>query len=151
MALLINLSGNVFVFDDFNVHHKDWLTNSSGTDRPGEHCYNFSIWNGLIQMVNFLTRILDCGFHSLALLDLFLSSDAIICSAIAVPPLWNSDHVAVSVSIDFRSTSKRDASFHCKACDYSCADWEGPCDYLRDVLWEDILELSVSAAGGKFF
>ena len=90
-------------------------------------------------MVNFLTRILDCGFHSLALLDLFLSSDAIICSAIDVPPLRNFDHVAVSVSIDFRSTSKRDASkrdasFHCKACDYSCADWEGPCDYLRDVL-----------------
>ena len=21
---------------DFNVHHKDWLTNSGGTDRPGE-------------------------------------------------------------------------------------------------------------------
>ena len=85
-------------------------------------------------MVNFLTQILDFDFHSLALLDLFLSSDAIICSAIDLPPLRNFDHVAVSVSIDFRSTSKRDASFHCKACDYSRADWEGPCDYLRDVL-----------------
>ena len=32
----INSSANVFVFGDFNVHHKDWLTYSSGTDRPGE-------------------------------------------------------------------------------------------------------------------
>ena len=26
----------VFVFGDFNLHHKDWVTDSSGTDRPGE-------------------------------------------------------------------------------------------------------------------
>ena len=29
---------NVFVFGDFNVHHKDWLTYSGATDRPGELC-----------------------------------------------------------------------------------------------------------------
>ena len=40
-VLSINLSGNVFVFQDLNVHHKDWLTYSGGTDRPGELCYNF--------------------------------------------------------------------------------------------------------------
>ena len=56
----INLSANVFVFGDFNVHHKDWLTYSGGTDRPGELCYNFSISNDLTQMVNFPTRIPDC-------------------------------------------------------------------------------------------
>ena len=39
----------VFVFGDFNDHHKDWLTYSSGTDRPGELCYNFSISNDLIR------------------------------------------------------------------------------------------------------
>ena len=39
--LLINPSANVFVFEDFNVHHKDWLTYSGGTARPGELCYNF--------------------------------------------------------------------------------------------------------------
>ena len=31
--------------------------------------------------------------HSPALLDLFLSSDASICSTMAFPPLGNSDHV----------------------------------------------------------
>ena len=40
-VLSINPSANVFVFGDFNVHHKDWLTYSSGTDQPGELCYNF--------------------------------------------------------------------------------------------------------------
>ena len=41
--LLINPSANVFVFGDFNTHHKDQLTYSGGTDRPGELCSNFSI------------------------------------------------------------------------------------------------------------
>ena len=44
---------------DFNVHHEDWFTYSSGTDRPGELCCNFSISNDLPQMVNFPTRIPD--------------------------------------------------------------------------------------------
>ena len=34
------------------------------------------------------------------LLDVFLSSDASICCTMAFPPLRNSDHVVVSVSID---------------------------------------------------
>ena len=33
--------------------------------------------------------------HSPALLDLFFSSDASICSTVALPPLGNSDHVVV--------------------------------------------------------
>ena len=32
-VLPINPSANVFVFGDFKVHHKDWLTYSGGTDR----------------------------------------------------------------------------------------------------------------------
>ena len=52
----------VFVFGDFNVHHKDWLTYSDGTDRSGEHCYNFSISNDLAQMVNFPPRKLEPYF-----------------------------------------------------------------------------------------
>ena len=32
-VLSINPSANVFVFGDFNVHHKDWLTYSGGTDK----------------------------------------------------------------------------------------------------------------------
>ena len=45
--LSINPSANIFVFGDFNVHHKDWLTYSSGTNWPRELCYSFSISNDL--------------------------------------------------------------------------------------------------------
>ena len=90
-------------------------------------------------MVNFPTQILDCDSHCPALLDLFLTSDASICSTTAFPPLGNSDHVVVSVSIDFPLNSQRDAQFHRIAYDYSCADWDGLCHHLRDVPWEDIL------------
>ena len=90
-----NPSANVFVFGDFNVHHKDCLTYSGGTDRPSELCYNFSISNDLPQMDNFPTRIPDCDSHSLALLDFFLSSDASICSTMAFPPLGYSNYIVV--------------------------------------------------------
>ena len=111
-VLSINPSANVFVFGDFNVHHKDWLAYSGGTDRSGELCYNVSISNDLMQMVNFPTRIPDCDSHSPAVLDFFISSYAGICSTIAFPLLGNSDHVIVSVSIDFPTNSQRYAPFH---------------------------------------
>ena len=84
-------------------------------------------------MVNFPTQVPDYDSYNPALLDLFLSSDASICSTIAFPPLVNSGHVAVSVSIDFPSNSKRDVPFHCIAYDYSCAGWDVLCNNLRDV------------------
>ena len=85
--LVINPSVNVFVFGDFNIHHKDCLTYSTGTDRPGELCYNFSISNNVTHIANFPTWIPDCDSHSPALLDLFISSGASICSTMAFPPL----------------------------------------------------------------
>ena len=89
-VLSINPSVNVFIFGDFNAHHKDWLTFSGGTDRSAELCYNFSISNDRTQIVNFPTRIPDCWSHSPALLDLFISCDASICSTMAFPPSGNS-------------------------------------------------------------
>ena len=53
------------------------------------------------------------------------------------------DHV-VSVSIDFSSNSKGDVLFPCIANDYFCADWDGLCDHLTDVPWEDIFKLGGS-------
>ena len=120
---------------------KDWLTYSGGTDRPGELCYSFSVSNDLAQMVSFLTRIPDCDSHNPALLDLFISSDTSICSTIAFPPLGNSDHVVVSVSIDFLINLKQDVPFHRLTYDYSRADWDGLRDHLRDVPRQDIFKL----------
>ena len=148
--LSINPSANIFVFGDFNVHQKDWLKYSIRIDRPGELCYNVSISNDLAQMVNVPTRIPDCDSHSPALLDLFLSSDASICSTMAFSPLGNSDHVAVSVSTDFPSNSQQDAPFHCIAYYYSRLDWDSLCDHLREVPWEDIFKPGASAAASEF-
>ena len=86
-------------------------------------------------LLGFLSLILTvCSFG-------FIPSDASICSTMAVPPLGNSDHVVVSVSNDFLSNSKRDGPFQCIAYNYSCADWEGLRNQLRDVPWEDMLSL----------
>ena len=68
----------------------------------------------------------------------------------AFPPLRNSGHVAVSVSIGFPLNSKPDGRFDCIAYDYSRADWDGLCDHLRDVPREDIFKLSASSAASEF-
>ena len=101
-------------------------------------------------MVNFPTGNPYCDCHSPALLDVFLSSDASIGSRMALPPLGNSDHVVVLVSIDFPTNSKRDARFHRISYDYSHAGW-GLRYHLRDVSWEDIFKLGASAAGSEFY
>ena len=68
----------------------------------------------------------------------------------AFPPLGNSDHAVVSVSIDFPINSKQDTPFHHVAYDYSRADRDGIRDHLRDVPWEDIFKLGASAAASEF-
>ena len=101
-------------------------------------------------MVNFPAWILECGCHSPALLNLFISSDTSIFFTMASPPLGNSDHDGISIFIDFPTNSKRDAPFHCIADDYYGADWDGLCNHLRDALWEDIYTVSPSAAASEF-
>ena len=40
--------------------------------------------------------------------------------------------------------------FHCIAYDCSRADWDGLCDHLRDVAWENNFKLGASAAASEF-
>ena len=68
----------------------------------------------------------------------------------AFPPLGNSNHVVVSVSIDFPINLKRDALFHRVACNYSSADWDGLHNHLGNVPWEDLFKLSASSAASEF-
>ena len=105
----------------------------------------------LLRWLTFLLRS-KTDSHSPALLYLFLSSDASICSTMAFPPLGNSDHVdhVDTVSIDFPSKSQQDPLFHHVAYDYTCADWDGLRDQLRDVPWENIFKLIASAAASEF-
>ena len=101
-------------------------------------------------MVNFPNRIPDCDSHSPSLLDLFISSDASIYSTMAFPPLGNSHHVVLSISIDFPTNSQQDGPFHRIAYDYFRADWGGLRHHLRDVPWKDIFKLDASAAASEF-
>ena len=93
------------MFLSLETYQKDRLIYSGITDQHGELCYNFSISNDLTQMVKVPTKIPGCDSHSPALLHLFISSDASICSRMAFPPLENFDHVAVLVFTDFPSNS----------------------------------------------
>ena len=104
VVLLINPSANVFVFGDFNVHHKDWLTYSGETDRLGELCYNVCISNDLTQIVNLPNQIPDCDSHHPALLGFFFLLTLVFF------PLENSDHVSTSINIP--SNSKWNTPFH---------------------------------------
>ena len=100
-------------------------------------------------MVTFLLESLTVTISS-SLLDFFLSSDTSICSTKAFPQLGNSNHIAISVSIDFPANSKRDTLFHRIAYDYSRANWDALHHHLRDFPWEDIFKLSPSAAASEF-
>ena len=73
----------------------------------------------LLIMFNFPTGILHCDSHSPVLLDLYISSDASICSAMPFVAWRNSGHVAVLISIDFLPNSKGNVRFHSTAYDYS--------------------------------
>ena len=78
-----------------------------------------------ITLLRWLTFL--CGSQAVILIVLlfwtFLSSDASICSTMAFPPLGNSDHVVVSVSVDSPLYSQWDSLFHHIAYDYSHADF----------------------------
>ena len=87
----------------------------------------------LTQMVNFPTQISDSDSHIPALLVLFFSADVSICSMMV-----KSDHIIVSVSIDFPSTQN------------FCADWDCLHHHLGDVPLEDICKLRASAVASKF-
>ena len=102
-VLSINPSANVFVFGDFNVHQKEWLNYSDGTDKPSELCYDFSISNDLTLMVKVSTMTTACDSFSAYLLNLFISFGTGICSTMAFPPFRNSDHLVFSVSFKLKT------------------------------------------------
>ena len=128
-ALLINPSANVFIFGDFNVHHKNWLTYSGGTERPGELCYTFLISNNLIfptQIPDYDSQFCSNGFIY------FFQPQYLFYSGF--PSIEKFLLCCVSAFIDFPSNSKGHAPVHHTANDYSRGDWCGILFHFRDVL-----------------
>ena len=104
---LINPSANMFVFGDFNIHHKDWPTYFGGTN-------SYTWWT--------LLKFFYLRWWMFLLKLLFLSSDTTFFSATAFSPFEISDHVVVRVSIDILSNSKQNVWFNEIVYDYSHAD-----------------------------
>ena len=139
--LSIDPSVNVFTFRDFNIHHKDCLTYSGGTDRLGEFQTTLIRW--LTFLLGSQAVILTVLYFWISFFLLMLVFDL---QWLSLP----SDHVVASVSIDFPPNLQRDASFHWTGYDYPRPDWDGLRDHLRDVSWEDISKLSAPAADSEF-
>ena len=140
--LLINQFANVFVFGNFNVIIRTGLPILVELIDLVNSVIFFLSQMTLLKWLTFLL-----GSQTvMILLFSILTSYASICSTMAFPSLQNCDPVVVSVSIEFPSNCKRDPLFHCIAHDYPHADWDGLRDHSRDVPWEDICKLGVSAA-----
>ena len=103
----------------------------------------------LIDLANFVIIFLS-QMTLLRCLTFLLGSQTVILIVLLFWISFFPLHVVVSVSIDFPSNSQGDAPLHRIAYDYSCADWDSLHDLLRDVPWEDIFKLGVSAAASKF-
>ena len=112
---------------------------------------NFVSYNFLSQatLLRWLTFLLGSPTEALTV-QLFWVYSFFLTLAVAFPPWGTSDHVAVSVSIDFPTNSEKDVPFHCTAYDYSHADWDGLRDHLRDVQQQDVLETWCSVAATEF-
>ena len=93
MRLLINPSANLFVFGDFNVHQKDWLTYSGVTMDLVNPVTIFLSQMALLRWLTSLLKSLTMT-HSPALLDLFISTNAGTSSTTSFP-LGISDHEVV--------------------------------------------------------
>ena len=137
---------NTFVFGDFNVHHNDWLT-YSGSNRSGELFYNFFISDDLTEIISFATGIPDCDSYSPAPLNLVVSPMLVFVL------LWLFLQWGIVTLMLYQVL----LSFHQTQNGISCLH-----DLLRDVhgsyldrcsqelSWEDIFNLSVSAAACEF-
>ena len=88
-------------------------------------------------MVNFLSWIPVTRTVLLFWIYLFLLTQVFVL---------NSDHVVVSVCINFTLNSKRDGPFHHIVYDCSRPNCDGLRDHLKDVPCEDIFKLSASVA-----
>ena len=104
----------------FNIHHKDWLTCSDGTNTLCELGFDFCISNNFTQIVNCFTY---CDSFSPDLLDFSLT--------LVIVLQWLPFHCKILILLSQFPMSP----FHCMADDYFCGDWDSLHDHLRDIFW----------------
>ena len=142
-ALSMYSTVKILIFGGINVHHRNWLTYSGRTGRPGELCYNFWLcYNSVINLECWLPHLHTWLWYTQSSVsDLFVTSGSELCSAKVSHPMGNSNHLVVSPSIGILLTLLRDAMFHYADSNYSWADWDGfhiwcfTCCF--QMIWED--------------
>ena len=87
------------VCGDSNAHNARWLCHSHTTDVAGLFCQEFAMAQDLTQIVDLPTRIPDHDDHQPYLLDLFLCSNPDTCTVVSHPPLGQTDHMVVILTI----------------------------------------------------
>ena len=135
-APILQPSANIMVCGDSNGHNTKWLCHSHITDVAGL----FAMAQDLTQIADFPTRIPDRDDHQPYLLDTFRCSNPDSCTVASRPPLGKSDHMVVSVDVQFVAKSTNEHPRHHTVYSYSKADWDGLRDHLRDVSWRDIFK-----------
>ena len=82
------------------------------------------------------------------LLELFLCSNPDDCFAKVLPPIGNSNHSIVSVSVSYSSPSATFKPFH-RTVQFGKADWDGFRCFLADVPWSSVLSLGPALAADE--
>ena len=138
MEHILSLSphAEVLLCGDFNAHHPTWLS-SSLKDAAGEEAFNFSIENGLTQLVGEPTRVPDRPGDSPTAPDLcFVSHDFYSC--ISSPPLGSSDHRLISVSCPMAYFPSVTPTVKRKYWQYRSADWPNLQEFFFSFPWKDV-------------
>ena len=109
--------------------------------------------NSLVNyVVSFLSQMNLLRWSTFLLGSLTVTLTVLLfCIYLFLLTLENSDHVAVSVAIDFPTNTRQDVLFHRIAYDYSCTNSDNLCYHLRDIPWGDIFKLSTSVAASELY
>ena len=138
--LILQPSANIMVCGNFNAHNTEWRCHSHTTDVAGLFRQEFAMGQDLTKVVDFPTRIPDRDDHQPYLLDLFLCSNPDSCTVASHPLLGKSDHMVISVDVQFVFKSTNEHPYHRTVYSYRKADWDGFRGHLTGVSWLDIFK-----------
>lgn len=126
--LPIDVTSEILILGDFNIHNAEWLEFSARTDAVGVEGELFADSHNLTQLVSEPTRVPDSLDHTAYLLDLFLTNNPTSYAVNVSSPLGSSDHCLISATTHLSSRPTPAESVEVVKYDFNRADWDG----LRD-------------------
>ena len=129
---LITTQSHNIVVGDFNCPLIDWTNFTAPSDNIQDALLDFTVGNGLEQLVSSPTR----GDN---ILDLVLSTEPTSIAQLEVScPFSNSDHCQINFDIQVNFESEQDTA-HVNKLDWQSADYSGMSAQLSSVDWQTIL------------